>query len=483
MTFPFNYSVLTAVSKEDQATEDKDSLDFQLMRAREFGERMGGTFTREYRADGFSRSGWWDLTPALQACKDFGELARDAKLHLFDVVIVESYDRLGDLGMLFFNFFAAHGPPYIQIISVQQKIMIEDPAVYHPRRDDSIPSAIAESLKVNKYRTNKIFRAFEVGIPRRAKDGKYSRRLPRGYTFTGTKKDYRVTLDPAFKSKLIDVKDKYLQGWTLPALEQLSGWKRNAIKEMLRNPWYAGKTSYDRGVTKKNPGAKRGHWTPKDEPVPLYDGLHEKVWSYETYQTLTAEIKRRGEHMRNRREYPLTGLVVCALCNTHMHIDTIQKQRWKYYRCRSCGLLVRENIVMDEFVKALRVRITEFQDAPLEQPQPVDNSKAIAALKKKMERVRVAYETTDAYTPEEYANSKRRITKEIAELEDVEYQQEKQIRERGQQRDALASVRQLLPDIEGWMEETPAGEVNVQLSMVVREVTVRADKTVSVSLR
>jgi hypothetical protein len=484
----FRFCVLTAVSTEDQATEEKESLAYQLHRAREFGEKWGGTFVREYRAEGFSRSGWWDLTETFRQCEAFAELARDAKLHLFDVVIVESYDRLGDLAMAFFNYFAAQGAPYIQLISVQQRIMIEEPREYHPRQDDSIPNALADSLKNNKTRTNKIFRAGQVGIPARAKAGKYARRLPTGYTFTGTKKEYKVDLDPVIKALLIDLKNKYLAGWTFPALAELAEsvththWRRGTIKDIFLNPFYAGKTFHDRGYTDK----KTNGYKLKEETVELYDGLHESCWDIETYHLLASEVKRRGEHLRHKRTYPLSGLVVCGTCNQNMHAVPARNQNYQYYtyyRCRWCKRAIRENVVMAEFVRALRSRMSEFQDAPLSKPEPVDNSRAIASLRKQLDKIRTAYETTDSYTAEEYAERKRAIMREIEKLENVERQQEEQVREQRRQRDALLLVRDLLPGIETWMEITPPGEVNVQLSMVVECVTVHADKTVRVTLR
>lgn len=137
---------------------------------------------------------------------------------------------------------------------------------------------------------------------------------------------------------------------------------------------------------------------------------------------------------------------------------------------------------MEEFIKALRARMSEFEDAPLDAPEVVDNSQAISALRKQMEKVRVAYETTDSYSAEEYAARKREIGKEIAKLEDAEQQSEEQKRAREQRRGAIATVRELLPHIETWMKVTPAGEVNVMLSQAVRCVIVGEDKTVDVTL-
>lgn len=487
----WRYVILCAVSSDEQvknsAGETKKSLDHQYNVARAWGDRHGGTFVRDYRAEGFSRTGWYDFSEALAACKEFTELARDARAHLFDVILMESFDRLGDLAVMWFTYLEKKvGAPYIQLRSAQKPLIIEDPEIYDPRYDESTPDALNDAQKTNRYRINKLRRGGEVGIPERARLGKYTRRLPRGYTFTGTRKEYRVDLDQAFKTKLIDAKDKYFQGWTLPALEAHTGWKRNAIKEMLRNPWYAGKTSVDRGVTKKNPGAKRGHWEPKDQPVQLYDGLHEACWDLDTYYALVNEIKRRGEHMRHKRAYPLTGLVICESCQKHMHISPARNKNYQYftyYRCRSCGLSVREHVVMNEFVKALRLKMAEFQDAPLEKPEPVDNSRAIATLHKQLEKIRVAYETTDSYTAPEYAERKRAIMKDVIQLQDAEYQQQKQMQERLQQKNAVESVRQLLPDLEGWLSDTPPGEVNMQLAQAVKSVMVNSNKTVSVDLR
>lgn len=490
--FTWTYVILCAVSSDEQVKsstgETKDSLDYQERTARAWGDKHGGTYIRTYRAEGFSRSGWYDFTKALQTSQDFYELARDARAHKFNVILMESFDRLGDLAVMWFTYLEKEaGAPYIQIRSVQKPLIIEDPSEYDPRYDESTPDALNDAQKVNRYRINKLRRGGQVGIPERARVGKYSRRLPRGYTFMGTKKEYRVELDQAFKAKLIDAKDKYLAGWTLPALEELTGWKRNAIKEMLRNPFYGGKTTVDRGVTKKSPEAKRSHWSPKDEPVTLYDGLHEPCWDVDTYYTLVAEIKRRGEHMRHRRSYPLSGLVVCQKCDRHMHISPARNQNYQhytYYRCRGCELNIREQIVMTEFVKALHSRMAEYQDTPLlEKAPPVDNTRAIEAFKKQQKKIQIAYETTDAYTPEEYAERKRAIQKEIDSLQDAELQQQKHEQEHKQQQEAIAFIFDILPNIETWMEVEPAGEVNVQLSKAVERVSVLDSQTVNVVLR
>jgi hypothetical protein len=481
----FTYVVLSAVSSDIQAAERKPSLNHQLEVSKKYGDQEGGLFIREYRIDGYHRTGYYNLSDAERDIPALAELIRDAVAHKYDVIIMESFDRLRDIA---WALWMRIKPLKIQLRSMQEAVRIVDPIQYDPNTDRLTAKALSGSLSDTDYAIGKINRAFAIGAEKRAKDGKYARRLPTGYTFTGTRKDYKVDLDPVIKALLIDLKNKYLAGWTFPALAEHAEsvththWRRGTIKDIFLNPFYAGKTFHDRGYTdKKTKGYKL-----KEEPVELYDGLHEPCWDLETYHQLVSEVKRRGEYMRHKRTYPLSGLVVCGRCNENMHATPARNQNYQYYtyyRCRWCRLTIREHVVMAEFVRALRARMSEFQDAPLSKPEPVDNSRAIASLRKQLDKIRTAYETTDSYTAEEYAERKRVIMREIEKLEDVERQQEEQVREQRRQRDALLLVRDLLPGIETWMEITPPGEINVQLSMVVECVTVHPDKTVRVTLR
>jgi hypothetical protein len=485
MEHRFSYVTLTAVSSDIQASDRKPSLDHQLNVSKEYGDSSGGVFVREYRINGYHRTGYYNLSDAEHDIPPLAELIRDATAGKYQVIIMESYDRLRDIA---WALWMRIKPLKIQLRSAQEALPIVDPSRYDPSTDRLTPKALSGSLSDTDYAIGKINRGFAIGTKKRAEEGKYSRRLPQGYKFVGSKKEYRVDLDPVIKALLIDLKNKYLAGWTFPALAELAEsvththWRRGTIKDIFLNPFYAGKTFHDRGYTDK----KTNGYKLKEEPVELYDGLHEPCWDIETYHLLVSEVKRRGEHLRHKRTYPLSGLVVCGTCNENMHAVPARNQNYQYYtyyRCRWCKRAIREHVVMAEFVRALRSRMKEFQDAPLSKPEPVDNSRAIASLRKQLDKIRTAYETTDSYTAEEYAERKRAIMREIEKLENVERQQEEQVREQRRQRDALLLVRDLLPGIETWMEITPPGEVNVQLSMVVECVTVHPDKTVRVTLR
>lgn len=482
----FKFSCLVAVSTEDQATEDKDSLDVQFQRSHDFGERLGGTFTREYRADGFSRSGWFDLTPALEACTAFWELAQDARAHLFDVVIVESYDRLGDLGLMFFNFFAAHGPPYIQIISVQQKIMIEDPAVYHPRRDDSIPNAIAESLKVNKYRTNKIFRAFEVGINNRIHNGLYAQRVPQGYIRVPKQ---TPLLDPTVASLLVHFPEWFLSGEsteTIAARAKQSGvpsakgksWTPNVVKNILQNPFYSGRVFHGRGYRDKVTKTYR-----YKKNFETYPGLHEALWTWDTHLKIMAEFERRIAHRQTNRDYNFTGLLRCAECNRTLIIayDTRYSER-KYWKCPNKHVHIRADLINQLAGEELR-RVFSSDEVISSQQESVKDftARELATIRRRLQRLDQENDA-GAYTPLEFAERRKQLKARETELQDEERQQQIAKRKRTEQESNLLTLRELASVFPEWVVSVKPTEVKHALASAGVYIIVNPNKTIKVEI-
>lgn len=496
MTFTYRFAVLSCISMEDKATEDHDSLDHQLRTAIAYGERWGGTFTREYRADGFSRSGWFDLSQVFTAePESFGELAQDARKHKFDVLIVESFDRLGDIGMALFNYFQSLGEPYIQIVSAQQRIMIDDPKVYHPRRDDSIPNALAEALKVNKYRTNKNFRAFEMGNTARARDGKYANTFPYGYLKKETghynkngKPIHDLILDETVADLLRQFPKWFLSGATYIDIARRADesgvpppeaevWDDGYVKYILRNPFYCGKTFYRR--TEK---IGKGYYRERDD-AELYDGNHPAIWSYDTYLQIRAEMQRRMR-VRNKpkkTDYNFTKLLRCSECGSHLSICySGQRQNNKYWRCLNCGkvniaIRLANQAVADELTRLFKDR--DYQPTPEERVK--DNTKReISKLESQIRRDTEAYDA-GAYTPQVYAELRTKKLARLEELKNEEFETEAKRRQVSDRDALLTSMRELAPGFHYWITSHDPRSVNFDLSRIVI-LTAYPDKTIKV---
>ena len=97
----------------------------------------------------------------------------------------------------------------------------------------------------------------------------------------------------------------------------LSAWHIVSIQRILRNYTYTGnlilqKTFRENHLTKKkviNEGQR---------PIYRVNNAHEPIISMETFEAVQEEIRRRGEKYRpdkrERKSYPLSGLIVCGCC-------------------------------------------------------------------------------------------------------------------------------------------------------------------------
>lgn len=481
MTARFKYACLAAVSKEEQATEDHDSLDYQVKVSRAFGDHMGGVFTRDYRAEGFSRSGWWDLTPALEQCEGFFELARDARRHSFDVVIVENYDRLGDLAFAFFNYFQGIGAPYIQLRSVVQKLMIEEPETYHPRRDESTVNAIADALKVNKYRTDKIFRGFDMGNAKRAREGKYATQIPYGYVKIDKS---TVKPDPVVAPLLQKMVEMYLSGSTMSQVVRYANesgirskkggkWWDHVVEMMFKNPFYSGKTFFKRW----NPDEK-GNYRMRQETPELYDGKHEALWPHDTYLKLVAEISRRHRFILQPRDYNFTGLLLCSECGEVLHITYNPKSpQHRYWRCDNKHVSIKVEHA-NEMVAAEISRLlndTEYNRAPKAEARDF-TEKSIRAVDAQIRRLDEAYKF-GSHEPEDYALERQSLVKRRAELMNEAQQEEEARRRLSEYEKVEIDLRAIQDNLAGWIAEWNPREVKYNLSKYAT-LTAYPDKTI-----
>jgi DNA invertase Pin-like site-specific DNA recombinase len=464
----WKYCILAAVSTEEQAKtkagEDKESLDHQEAVSRIWGDKHGGTYVDTYRAEGFSRTGWYDFTRALATSKDFMRLANDARTHKFDVILMESFDRLGDLAVMWFTYLEREiGPPYIQLRSTTKPLIIEDPETYDPRYDESTPDALNDAQKINRYRVNKLRRAGAVGIPQRAKSGRYALQHPYGYIDTSTKDEYRLELDPVVAHLLQQLAAEYLKGASLDDCARAANasgvpsprgakWHRSRISYIFGNPFYAGKTFYGRTVRE----------------VELYDGKHAAMWDIETHEKLIQEMERRGANLKNAHHYPLSDVIHCKNCKEQMYITRClsrdKKSYYFYYRCINKHCTQRAAIRMEQAhektVDAVTKAILQAPDITTQPPAPVDNSKALAALERQDAKLKDAYETTDRYSKEEFVEKSTKIQHQIDELKDEELQRQKSIQHTMDIHNARMEARQMLPELDNYIQTGPAKHVS-----------------------
>lgn len=374
----FRFGVLAAVSSDPQAREDKFSLSDQVEFSRSAGLSQGGIeATGPFILDGYSRTGYVNLSDAVEDIPPLAEAVEAAEQNHYDVLIVDNIERLGDLAPMLYTLFSKHRK---QIHSARQSGRIHDPKTYNPYDDESASIMIHVEGIIQKYRVNKIRRGWNIGVPARIDKGLHPLSLTYGYRLTG--KDQPAAQVPEICSVLIELKDMMLSGVTYTDLcryadsaglkpPRAAGWSRQVVKRILLNPFYAGIVRF--GEYRRGALAPRSEWKQAK-------GKHEPLWDEATHYALLAEAKRRMDGKRNyAAKYPFSGLTVCGTCARK--ISKHGKPPYEYLACDTHShWSMRYEDAFEHLVNAV---VNQFHQRQLSPREPID----LAPLRAELERL------------------------------------------------------------------------------------------------
>ena len=464
-----------AVSKDEQA-QDKASIPSQLEITRLAAERMGAMVTGTYIADGFSRSSYYNLDDAMEDIPPLKLLI--ANIHSYDIVICKNYDRLGSLGMLIYYFFNQYRK---QLYSVQQATQIHDPETYNPASDIAVPSMIISASQNQVYRIAKISDAFTVGTKKRVQDGYYARRLPYGYTTADGK---NATIVPLVAGLLVKFPVWFLAGKSIHQIAKLANetgvtgrtgaaWVASPIINILQNPFYAGKVTYERGSNKT--GIYKLH-----KNIEYVDGKHEPLWSWDVYLRIMAEFEKRSEHHATKRDYNFSGCLTCGACGKRLRVAYDKYKDTRHYWMCPHHVYIRdkqlEKLVADQLI-ALYSIDAPLPSSALDVAQVTDRE--LQALRRRMAKLDEENEA-GAYTVDEFVAKRKQYKIREAELLDAERQKQEAEARAGERVRLAQSMREIAQGFPRWLVEHDPSEVCHLLSRTVR-IVVNVDKTVQVS--
>ena len=147
--------------------------------------------------------------------------------------------------------------------------------------------------------------------------------------------------DPAEPATLWGVTQR-LNALGIPTPGQSRQWHPNSVRNILRNPAYAGTAYY--GTTRQTPARRRrwhlGPWGQRDSkrPAPAEDWLPVSVpaiVSPETFAAAQAQMERNKQMAKrnnSQHAYLLRGLVSCARCHYAYSARTVHPG-YDYYAC------------------------------------------------------------------------------------------------------------------------------------------------------
>jgi len=484
---PFRFATIAAVSSDEQVLDkklkegEKPSIPKQLEITRAAGERMGGQFINEYVIDGYPRTGYFDLTQAMEDIPPLRECLDD--LHTYDVLFVKNYDRFGSLGMMIYNFFA---PYRKQMYSVEQATPIVPPEEYNPYQHTGAALMIQMMGIPQIYRIAKITDAFRVGIPARVEKGLYGTKVPYGYIKIDKE---TVQIDPTVAALLVQFPEWYLQGASFKEIARRANgsgvlsrdgkkWTDSNVGYTLRNPFYAGMVFHGRGHHDQQTGTYILH-----DNVELYEAKHESIWTWELYQQVQAEIERRVHLRIKKSDYNFTGLIHCGECGATLVIRYGRhKSPWRYWRCNNNHVSIRTDKA-NLLVAAEMERIfSEDHPLPGKKNQPRNFAdKELQAVRRNIKKLEDVYFNSDAYTPEEYTVKRKQFLDQEKKLLDDKRQKQKAARQDADRLRTYTTLRQIGPHWPEWIRDQDPRAVKFHLSRAV-QLTAFSDKTIQVQL-
>ncbi len=262
-----------------------------------------------------------------------------------------------------------------------------------------------------EYKT--INRRLQKGREISVQEGKFVGNIaPFGYDRVKLKdsKGYTLSINPneapivkeifrlyTFESNSFNSVVKYLNTINLkPRIS--SEWSVSSVKDILSNPTYIGKLTWNKRMQKKK--TKNGHIIisrPRNKDYLIYDGLHEPIIDNKTWKLVQEKRKQNIPKVQHNNviQNPLVGLVFCEKCGKPM-------QRKPYNTSGKPAILLCSNpkcdnvssklyIVESKIIEALAIWLENYKVDYKTKVNSISNSnevieKSIATTKKDLKK-------------------------------------------------------------------------------------------------
>lgn len=467
------FAILAGVSTDAQAREEKLSIPDQVKFCRAKIAAHDGLETIEpFILDGYSRTGYDSLDVAMSEIPPLAEAIRAAQSDLYDVLIMDNFDRLGDLGLLVYTRFKKYKK---QLYSARQSGKLASPADYDPyASEDSAIDMYVQGI-IQTYRIHKIRRGWNVGVPQRASLGLHSLSISYGYKIRA--KNEPAEPIPHEVALIRQMKDWYLAGRALQEIcEQADAsgvkprradhWQRAVIKRILHNPYYAGRTVFGRF---KLDGDQRVAVPPSQWVTG--QGRHQPLWDQSTYLAILAETERRDGLRARVHVYALTGLCECSVCGTRLHRHG---KTWHYIYCRApdSHIHLRYEAALELVADAIIAALQTQRDHPLVINSGEQIQEEINGQQELRARIQQGFESK-LYTALE---AQRRIVSVETEIERLIRKRDRAAQQSEQTKALLAFAEQDLDRLRAWIIHDDPTTVNHLLTTLCEKVIISPEK-------
>jgi DNA invertase Pin-like site-specific DNA recombinase len=393
----FRYAILSAVSTKKQA--EGTSLADQISICRRLTEKGWVETDGPYIVKGQNRTQYLNLRDAEEEITAIHEMLEGAKERTYDVLVVYDHDRLRDLLSLVYASLSDYG---VQLFSVSAQNTPVPPEEYDPYENDSNELMIGISSIRSKAEIARMRRKYRLGMRDRIRVYGLPAQIPFGYRRPLTESHNRKAVPeqiPSICAHLVEIKEMYLRGHsTTELIEYLNQnnvnpprgtvWYHNTVRDILKNPFYAGIVQFEKSKVKKDRRNKRKS---RDrniaaEKIITGPGKHIPLWDHPTHLAILAEVARRSRSTKGRANNQFTSLIECGECNAPMwrqgNGPRLASGRW-IWRCsieRSQHPGITHDDLLDKVARALQTTLPKYLQPRETQSPRIDPPSASRAL-------------------------------------------------------------------------------------------------------
>lgn len=410
----FRYAILSAVSSKKQA--EGTSLENQIEICRRMSERGWVETDGPFIVRGQNRTQYLNLRDAEDEIPAIRELLENAKERTYDVLVVYDHDRLRDLLSLVYASLSDYG---VQLFSVSAQNTPVPPEEYDPYDNDSNELMIGISSIRSKAEIARMRRKYRTGMRDRITVYGLPVQIPFGYRRPITETHNRKAIPepiPSIAAHIIEIKDMYLRGRsTTELIEYLvenqvqapggGAWYPNTVRDILKNPFYAGIVRFEVSKVKKD---RRNKKRTRDRNIPIEKqvtntGKHTPLWDMQTHTAILTEIARRSRSTKGRANNQFTGLIECGECNAPMWRQgngprlTPGRLIWRCSQAKSQHPSITHQDLLEQVGRALQTTLPQYlkqreqQDPQLQQGTQTETN-YIADLKTQRTRIEDLYQ-------------------------------------------------------------------------------------------